>query len=566
MLYKEPRQFNVQARLKATLLVLLFVSTFGLTALPFGPATSQAAGTKTVRQAVYVNKPKDTAMEVVAAKASIVVLPRTEWRYREDIKANGYTGKVLQYFMANEVNGPGPYGSSSSSCDSSYVPHINQVAHQTGDFCKYLHPNESWFLHNGAGKRLYSWNGGRVFYHMNPASSGWRAFALLRMKRDLFGDSVQAKTGFDGIFLDNVAPKTYKLRNQVDNSDGTVREYSSDTAYRDAMRGYLSNLSSGIRPNSLIWANIIDDYRVSKTDYMSFVEYLDGWLNEAWGVYWSGKYLTTEEWNLHLELAEATLQQGKGAILNGQGSRYDYSRQQFALASYLLVTNNSKAYFRYSDATKYGEWWQYDNYNVTLGAPLGRRYQSGSTWRRDFECGYVTADPTTHVGKIVQNTCSGAAPSPTPAPSSRIALPAQIQAENYKSGGASVGYNDSTSGNSGGEYRSDDVDIQKCYETSNCYNIAWITSGEWLAYDVSVPTSDTYQFKLRIATPYADKRFRIEVDGNNVTGSVTIPQTADWQTWTDVSRSFWLSSGNHTIKIVAESSSFNLNHITVTQQ
>jgi hypothetical protein len=535
-------------------------------------ATTQAAGEKTVRQAVYVNYPKDTAMTVVAAKAKYVILPRTEWRYRDSLRANGYTGKVTQYFLANEVHGPGPYSSSSSWCDSSHVPHINQVAYNKGDFCKYIHPNESWFLHNGAGKRLFSVSGGRIMYHMNPASSGWRAFALQRMVRDVFGDSVQAKMGFDGIFLDNVAPKTYKLRKQLDNSDGVVREYSTDSAYRDAQRGYLSILSAKLRPGSLLWANMIDDYRVTKDDYMSFVQYLDGWLNEAWSVGWGSAYLTVEDWNLHLDLAEATLAQGKEVITNAQGSRYDYNRQQFALASHLLITNNSKAYFRYSDSSRYGEWWQYDNYNITLGAPKGRRYQNGTMWRRDFECGYVTADPTTRVGKIVQ-TCEDLAPppapsptpSPSPAPSKLITLPGRFEAENYKTGGSNIGYNDSSNSNNGGAYRTDDVDIQECYEGASCYNVGWITTGEWLAYDVSVATSATYQFKVRVATPHTQRQFHIEVDGVDVTGSIAVPQTGDWQSWTDVSHDLSLAAGDHTIKIVAETSSFNLNYVTVTQ-
>jgi hypothetical protein len=359
---------------------------------------------KSVRQAMFWNKQKDTSVETAASRASFVALPRVERSYRDTMRANGYSGKFVQYFLANEVNGPGPYSSSASSCDSSHVPHINQVAHQTGDFCRYIHPNESWFLHNGAGKRLYSWSSGRVMYHMNPASSGWRAFALARMKRDLFGDSVQGKLGFDGVILDNLGAGTYKLRKQVDNSDGTIREFASDAAYRDAIRGYLATLSGGIRPMGLIWANIIDDYRVSRDDYMSYVQYLDGWMNEAWAVGWNSQPLSDAEYHTNLEVAELTLAQGKGVLTNVVGDRYDYGRQQFGLASYLLITNHSKAYFRYSDPARYGEWWQYDNYNISLGAPLGKRYATGSGWRRDFECGYVTTTPSTRSGKIVY-TC-----------------------------------------------------------------------------------------------------------------------------------------------------------------
>jgi len=542
-------------------------------------ATPRSAPTgKSVQQGMFVTWPRDTSVQTVAAKASFMVLPRTEGRYRDNMRANGYTGKVVQYFLANEANGPGPYANASAWCDSSYVPHINQVAHQTGDFCKYIHPNESWFLHNASGKRLYSWSGGRVMYHMNPASSGWRAFAAQRMVRDVFGDSVQAKLGFDGVFLDNLASKTYKLRYQIDNSDGTVAEYASDAAYRDAVRGYLATVSAALRPGSLLWANMIDDYGVSQSDYMSYVQYLDGWLNEAWSVDWFNRYLSVEHWNNHLNIAEATLAQGKGVLTNAQGTRYDYNRQQFGLASYLLITNNSKAYFRYAEAAKYeAEWWQYDNYNLVLGAPLGRRYQTGTSWRRDFECGYVSVDPAARTSKIVQGSCSSApapTPTPTPAPSAspapktgQIALPGVFQAEDYKAGGRNVGFSDTTSGNSGNQYRWDDVDIEKCYDGSNCYDIGWIAGGEWLAYDVNVATSGNYTFGARIASPYSGKRFHIEVDGVNVSGSITVPQTGGWQTWKHVWTG-WIpmTAGSHTVRFVAETDGFNLNSIEAWRQ
>ena len=369
--------------------------------IPVVSTPNPAPTGKSVRQPLFWNKPKDASVETTASRASFIALPRVERSYRDSLRASGFSGKAVQYFLANEVHGPGPYADASAACDSSLTPHVNQVAYLQGDFCRYLHPNESWFLHNGAGKRLYSWSGGRVMYHMNPASSGWRTFALSRMVRDVLGDAVQGKLGFDGVILDNLALSTYKLRKQVDNSDGTIKEFGSDAAYRDAVRGYLAILSGTLRPTGVIWANIIDDYRVSRDDYMGYVQYLDGWMNEAWVVSWNSDPLSEAEYNTNLEIAELTLQQGKGMIGNVIGSRYDYNRQAFGLASYLLITNNSKAYFRYSDPSKYGEWWQYDNYNVALGAPLGKRYAISGGWRRDFECGYVTTTPSARTGKIV---------------------------------------------------------------------------------------------------------------------------------------------------------------------
>ena len=56
--------------------------------------------------------------------------------------------------------------------------------------------------------------------------------------------------------------------------------------------------------------------------------------------------------------------------------------------------------------------------------------------------------------------------TPTPDPSAPfgaapIAVPGRIEAENYDHGAAGVAYLDLTAGNSGGEYRSDDVDIER---------------------------------------------------------------------------------------------------------
>jgi hypothetical protein len=51
-------------------------------------------------------------------------------------------------------------------------------------------------------------------------------------------------------------------------------------------------------------------------------------------------------------------------------------------------------------------------------------------------------------------------PPPPPTPPDPLPIPGRIEAEDYKSGGEGVAYHDTTSGNSGGAYRSNDVDIQ----------------------------------------------------------------------------------------------------------
>lgn len=147
---------------------------------------------------------------------------------------------------------------------------------------------------------------------------------------------------------------------------------------------------------------------------------------------------------------------------------------------------------------------------------------------------------------------------------SRIALPGRFEVEDYKPGGSGVGYYDTTAGNTGGKYRTDDVDIQTTSDTSGTYNVAYVAAGEWLAYDVNVTTAGSYRFTVRAATPYTGNKVRIEIDGVNVTGSMTLPNTGGWQAWTNVvSNPVSLSAGPHTLRLVAESSNLNLNYVSV---
>ncbi len=387
-----------------------------------GQEAALAAGESSVQQGLFYDSPSDgTSLSTVAARAKVIILTRGKIRYLNDLRASGFAGKGLQYLLSNEVIGP--WTTPGSSCDPNSTPVNNNVAYGLGDFCKYIHPNESWFLHNSRGERLYSTHSsGRYSYHLNPAATGWREFAGSRMANDLYGAN---KIGYDGIFLDNVALRTYKLRKQLKNSDGVVKEFGSDSAYRSAALGYLSVIGEKVRSVGPLWANLIDDSTVSVSDYLPYVDLLDGFMNEAWAVGYVGRSAPdATEWNNILSVAETALSQGKGVLSVVQGTKDDYARQRYGVASYLLISNASSAFFRYANASAYREWWQYDNYAVTLGAPKGKRYQVGTAWRRDFDCGYVQADPTTRSGTIVQTECStNQTPADTTAPTVSITTP-----------------------------------------------------------------------------------------------------------------------------------------------
>jgi hypothetical protein len=375
------------------------------------------ASTPSVKQGFFYTPPTDgTSAATMAAKASFVVLTDGGESYRDSLRAHGFDGPILQYFVSAEVEGPGPYANASAACDASYVPLRNQVTDRVGDFCTLVHPNESWFLHNGAGQRLYGYWGSRIYYHMNPASTGWRTFALQRMSADLLGSATQDRLGYSGIFLDNVELSLVKARTQLANSDGTVREFSSDADFRNAWAGYLSALRGTLRAAGPMWANMISDPNEGNS-WDLYLQHLDGGMFEAFATGYNG--LTPAKWENNIRQVESALRAGKGVLTVGRGTKGDTTKQTLALASYLLVSDGGNAFFRYGNSSSYGQWWQYPNYDVALGAPLGGRYESGSTWRRDFECGYVTVDPAARTGSITQTTC-GSQQTPSPAPDAPV--------------------------------------------------------------------------------------------------------------------------------------------------
>ncbi|HEV3189505.1 MAG TPA: carbohydrate-binding protein, partial [Polyangiaceae bacterium] len=147
------------------------------------------------------------------------------------------------------------------------------------------------------------------------------------------------------------------------------------------------------------------------------------------------------------------------------------------------------------------------------------------------------------------------------------ALPGVVEAENYDLGGEGLAYHDQEPANLGGQYRlSDGVDIENCGDTGGGYDVGWTNSGEWMKYTVNVASSGTYNFTVRAACPSAGCSMQMEVDGTNVTGTMSLATTGAWQTYADNTKSgVSLTAGQHVIRIYELSGGFNLNKFTVSQ-
>jgi hypothetical protein len=158
-------------------------------------------------------------------------------------------------------------------------------------------------------------------------------------------------------------------------------------------------------------------------------------------------------------------------------------------------------------------------------------------------------------------TCAG-----TP-PDNSIPVPGRIQAEDYKLGGEAVGYHDLTTGNAGGAYKTDNVDIQATTDVGGGYNVGWTQAGEWLAYDIKVANAGTYTFTARLATGTAGtKTITVTVDGTTK-GTFNLTVNNGWQVFSDiVVNNVSLTAGAHELRILLTTADVNVNYLDVTAQ
>ena len=151
------------------------------------------------------------------------------------------------------------------------------------------------------------------------------------------------------------------------------------------------------------------------------------------------------------------------------------------------------------------------------------------------------------------------------------AVPGTVYAANYDTGGQGVGYNVTSVNGTANSYRSDGVDLEDVADSVNntgagLYDLGWTASGQWFDYTVNVATAGTYTVGLRLASPYGetDGLHIANSAGTNLSGSVAVPNTGSYQTWTTVNATVTLPAGQQTLRVDQDSNGWNLHFMTFT--
>ena len=99
-----------------------------------------------------------------------------------------------------------------------------------------------------------------------------------------------------------------------------------------------------------------------------------------------------------------------------------------------------------------------------------------------------------------------------------------------------VDYYDTTAGNTGGQYRNQDVDIRTCPEGG--YQVGWTAPGEWLSYWWHYTQNGTFSATLRYSNGSASNaQAKLTLDGYDLV-TLTLPPTGSYDTLANVSGTF----------------------------
>ena len=138
-------------------------------------------------------------------------------------------------------------------------------------------------------------------------------------------------------------------------------------------------------------------------------------------------------------------------------------------------------------------------------------------------------------------------------------IPNTIEAEDFGFLGEGVSYHDSNKTNEGKSYRrSEGVDIE-----AYGYNVGWTEAGEWIKYDIYNLKDRKYNIEFKVASAVGGGQFRLEIDGEDVTGPITVENTGGWYEWKVVAkRNVKISKGHHKVRLYVIKGEFNIDYFT----
>jgi hypothetical protein len=147
-------------------------------------------------------------------------------------------------------------------------------------------------------------------------------------------------------------------------------------------------------------------------------------------------------------------------------------------------------------------------------------------------------------------------------------VPGIIYCVDYDIGNQGVAYSDSRyknednwdgdPWNEGWSYRNDGVDVSPTSE-GNGYKVSWTADGEWLKYTVDVTADGTYNIIFRVASDGGGGSLQLLLDGGDLTGTVSLPNTRGWERFRSVTvEGVSLTAGTYELELRILTAGFDI--------
>lgn len=101
------------------------------------------------------------------------------------------------------------------------------------------------------------------------------------------------------------------------------------------------------------------------------------------------------------------------------------------------------------------------------------------------------------------------------------------------------------------------MDVQSRQSASGGFAVIEAAAGEWLSYTTKVASSGTYELRVRYASEFNGGTFHVEVNGQNVTGPISVESSGNWGTFRTTFQRVTIPAGQYKIRLLMDTNSVN---------
>ena len=253
--------------------------------------------------------------------------------------------------------------------DNEYLP--------TGVGFKYADENHpEWFLVDENNNRL-EYTGYPEHWQMDVGNTAYQQLWAKQVVDELVANE------WDGVLMDNAI---YILDTYHENV--FPKDYESNEAFQQAYESILSTINKRLKVDNKIGIANVTDTRLHPGVWESYMQHLDGGLDEWWLVFSNGNYLSDYTEGFIPQISEVVTNEAehKITLVQPHSSLSDEQGFYYAFASYWLV-NDGNTYFSEQEITdaynKPSPWREEYTWNFGKADAPYFQIESG-VYRRDF--------------------------------------------------------------------------------------------------------------------------------------------------------------------------------------